>query len=129
MTMTIRKFLGLLWLVPLLATGCSTTVTNLTPRQLSRNPTGLYKFEVAMDTNQRSLQKDTVKAFVVVGTEMFPMMPTMLLRNRWETLVPIPADQEYINYRFKFDYEYLVIPQRKSSSKLSPPYQLHISGQ
>ena len=115
-----------LWLLPLLMVGCATTVTNLTPRQQTRNATGLYPFEVAFDSNQHSLCKDTITAQVVVGLESYPMRPTPLIANRWETLVPVPADKDYLSYQFKFDYQYLAIPQRHSDSKMSPPYQLKI---
>lgn len=113
-------------IVGMVLTGCSTTVTNLTSSRQSRVSAGLYPFEVIFDSNQQSLQKETVKPYVIVGLEPYPMQPAPLLPNRWETLVPVPEDQSIVNYRYKFDFDYLSIPQRRSSSVLSRPYQLEI---
>jgi hypothetical protein len=116
----------LLGLFCLLAAGCTTTITNLTPSQQVRTPTGLYPFAVAWDTTQQSIRQETIQVCVQVGLEAYPMERTPLVKNRWEILVPIPADRNLINYRYKFDYEYLSIPQRKANSRLSSPYQLKI---
>jgi hypothetical protein len=117
------------WLVLALAlSGCSTpTITNLTPSRLPRNASGLYPFEVAWDSSQQSLRKESIRPYVVVGLEPpYPMQPAPILKNRWETLVPIPAGQKFIHYQYKFDYDYNSIPVRRSNSKLSAPYQLEI---
>jgi hypothetical protein len=110
----------------LLLSGCTTTVTNLTPSTQKRNANGLYPFEVIFDTTEQCIRKETVAPYVLIGSQMYPMQPTMLLKNRWETLAPIPADREYVSYQYKFNYEYNAIPSRGRSSKLSPPFQLQI---
>jgi hypothetical protein len=125
---TMKKKLPILLLFTLFFAGCSTTVTNLTPPQAPRNARNLYPFEVALDTNQRSIKDNTIKAFVVIGGDIYPMEPTPLLTNRWETLVPIPEDQNFVYYKYKFDYLYKSIPRPKQDSKLSPPYKLEIVG-
>ena len=117
--------LWLLLLTPLLLSGCSTT-TNLTAETQKRHPNGLYSFEVALDSNLRTIRSSTLQPYVIIGSQAYPMQPTPLVKDRWETLVPIPADKEFVNYRFKFNYEYESIPHPKRSSKLSPPYQIHI---
>jgi hypothetical protein len=109
-----------------MATGCRTTLTNLTPSQQPRSTTGLYPFEVMWNTSQYSIREDTVQAYVLTGTESYPMSRTPQLTNRWEAFVPVPSDKNVINYRFKFDYQYLSIPNRRDNSKLSPQYQLRI---
>jgi hypothetical protein len=128
MKKTFRRLVPLL-LLPLLFTGCATTITNLTPGTQKRSPTGLYPFEVAIDSRQQSLRRETLTPYVLIGAQSYPMQPTMLLENRWETLVPIPGDKEFVNYQFKFDYEYNSIPHRRAGSKLSAPYQLRILDQ
>jgi hypothetical protein len=110
-----------------LLTGCgSTAITNLTPSQTPRSASGLYPFEVALDSNQQTIRKETLTPYVLVGTELFPMKPAAVLKNRWETVIPIPAGQQSVHYRYKFDYQYATIPQRRMSSKLSAPYRLEI---
>jgi hypothetical protein len=111
--------------LPLLITGCN-TITNLTPRQHVRNANGLYAFEVKWDSRQQSLRPESLRPSVIIGTETYPMQPVPLVKNRWETLVPIAPDQKLVNYRFKFDWEYNAIPKPRQDTKLSAPYQLQI---
>ena len=106
--------------------GCATTITNLTPSTQKRNADGLYPVEVVLDTHQQSLVKESIAPYVIVDTNIYPMQPTMMLNNRWEALVPVPANRDVVNYRYKFDYDYRSIPRRQPGSKLSPPYQLRI---
>lgn len=119
---------GLILTAGLLLAGCkSTTITNLTPTQLVRNSSGLYPFEMAWDTRQQSLRPESLKPYVIVGMETYPMRPTAVVSNRWETLIPISPDQKLIYYRYKVDYDYNSIPQARSNSKLSPPYRLEVT--
>lgn len=119
-----------LFSVVVLLTGCSTTITNLTPNQMPRNPQGLYPFEVALDTTQASIKEETIQPYVMIGFEKYPMEATPMLKNRWEALVPIPASTNIVYYRYKFDYLYDKIPQPEKSSRLSPQtYQLRILDQ
>lgn len=122
-TVRLAAFLG----VALLLTGCSTTqITNLTPSRMERQSTGLYAFEVALDTRQQSLRKETLQPYVLIGLREYPMQRAPMVRNRWETLIPIPPDESSVHYRYKFEYEYNAIPQRRTSSILSDPYRLDI---
>jgi hypothetical protein len=126
MTKYIRHLI--LCALPLLLAGCaSTAITNLTPGQQSRTQTGLYPVEAVWKSTQTSVVKDSIKPYVIVGLEAYPMRPTPLISNRWETLVPIPADKQHIYYQFKFDYEFKGMPARRSDSKLSPEYRLDIA--
>ncbi len=111
--------------MPLLFAGCS-TITNLTPTQQSRNATGLYPVEAAWDSRQQSIREGSMKPSVIVGMENYPMRKTSLMRNRWETLIPIPADKSTVIYRFKFDFDYNAIPKPLPDSKLSREYKLQI---
>jgi len=120
----IRKLLPLV-LLPLLFTGC-TSITNLTPLQQTRNANGLYPVEVKLASRQQSLRWESIQPYVVVGTESYPMRPTALMRNRWETLLPVPAGKNNIDYRFKFDYQYNAMGPRRQDSKMSGEYKLTI---
>jgi len=119
-----KRFLPLAILLAL--TACTTTLTNLTPRTAQRNPNGLYPVEVMWDSQQADIKKDTIKGYVVVGEDAYPMHRSPMLTNRWEALLPIPTDKDFVNYRFKFDYMYLKIPAPQPSSKMSAPYQLQV---
>lgn len=117
--------ISLLFLCGFLLAGCS-TVTNLTPSQHIRNDTALYPFEVEWVSKQKALLPETVKAYVIIDFDSYPMERTRFMKNRWETLVPVPAETQELTYRYKFDYQYQGMPAPRADSKLSPPYQLTI---
>lgn len=116
----------ILAILALFLTGCSTTITNLTPSQLPRNPDNLYPFEVTFDTSQKSIREETIRPAVMIGTQLFPMQPAPMIKNRWEAQVPISASTNHVYYRYKFDYQFERIPTPGDSSRLSPTYQLEI---
>ena len=113
-------------LLCLVLTACTTTLTNLTPTTFKRNSNGLYPVEVMWDSHAADIKKETIKGYVIVGEDAYPMQRSPMMTNRWETLLPVPADKDFINYRYKFDYLYLKIPTPQPSSKMSDPYQLRI---
>ena len=125
MALFIKRFA--LFLFPLLLVGCaSNSITNLTPSSQRRNAEGLYPVEAYWKSNQQSLKKETIRAYVMVGLESYPMKPTAMLENRWEIDMPIPADQKTLFYRFKFDYEYRGMPGTRSDSLKSQEFRLDI---
>ena len=113
----------------LLLAGCTATFTNLTPLQQSRNANNLYPVEVAMTTRQKSMRWDSIRPQIVVGNESYPMRPTQLMTNRWEGLVPVPAGEKLVHYRYRFDYDYNTFGTPKGDSALSPEYTLRVSDQ
>lgn len=120
-----KKLLPLV-LLPLVLAGCTTTFTNLTPQQQSRNPDNLYPVAVALHTRQQTLRWETIEPQVVVGKEFYPMRPTPLMKNRWEALIPVPPDRSIIHYQYKFDFEYNAMGPRRADSASSPVYTLRI---
>ena len=124
---TMKNLRWLLLFPVLLLSGCgSITMTNLTPSTLPRNPDGNYPIEMVVDSNQQSLRLDSLQPFVVVGWDFYPMVQTLNMQNRWETLVPVPADKNLIHYRFKLDYEYNDFGKRGQGSQMSTEYKLSI---
>jgi len=120
----LKKILPLV-LLPLLFVGCGTTaIVNLTPSRLPRKDSGQYPFAVEWSSRQQSLIKESIKAYVIIGLDQYPMQRTPLLTNRWETLVPITGDKDSVIYRYKFDYDYQGFPERHPESRLSKVYQL-----
>ena len=124
--LNLKNFLPLL-VLPWLLVGCATSqITNLTSSRLPRKDNGQYAFAVEWTSRQQSLIRDSIKASVVVGLDQYPMQRTPMLTNRWETLVPVPADNNVVTYRYRFDYEYRGFPTHQLDSKLSKYYQLFI---
>lgn len=120
-----KKALPLL-LAPCLLAGCGTTFTNLTAQRQVRNPNNLYPVEVALNTRQQSLRWESIQPFVVVGAEAYPMRQTLLMKNRWEVLLPVPPRTKVVYYRYKFDFQYNAFGQPKTDSDSSPEYKLLI---
>ena len=117
-----KKLLVLL-LAPVVFAGCS-TVSNLTPSQVPRTTTGLYTVEAKWSTHRQAVREDSITPVVMVGTETYPMQPVALVKDRWETVIPVPADKDSVKYRFKFNYKVNAISQPKADSTLSPEYRL-----
>lgn len=123
----LKKILPLL-LMPLFFTGCAATFSNLTPKSQTRNANHLYPVEVAFNSRQQSLRWETIQPYVNVGTEFYPMRPTLLMTNRWEALVPAPAGVNIVHYRYKFDFKYNAVGQPpQGDSAVSPSYTLRIT--
>jgi hypothetical protein len=123
--MNLRNF-SLAVLAGLVLSGCTTTITNLTPRQQPRSSNNLYPFEVQFETAQKSIRENTLQPYVLIGTELFPMKQAPVLKNRWEAIVPVPAATNFVYYQYKFVYKFDRIPTPGESSRLSDPYQLEI---
>jgi hypothetical protein len=111
----------------LVVTGCATSrITNLTTTRQPRNPSGVYRVEFVWDDNQQTIIEESIKPYVVVGFESYPMRPALNIKNRWETEIPVSPDKKYITYNFKADYMYRAFGKPQKSSRLSPSYRLDI---
>jgi len=112
----------------LLLAGCGTTntVTLLSPRTQTRNAEGLYPVEIEFRSSMQALRKETLKPYLQVGEDNYPMRRTPRMEHRWETLLPVPATTNLTTYRVKVDFEYNSIPAAKSNSVLAGPYQLSV---
>lgn len=116
-------------LLTVLLTGCTGTLTNLTPQYQVRNPSGLYPVGVSFHTRQQSLRWESIKPAVIVGDQVYPMRPMPYMTDRWETLLPVPAGQNSVNYRYKLDWQYNAIPEPRNDSMVSAPQTLQIVDQ
>jgi hypothetical protein len=124
--MILKKILP--FLPGLLLAGCTTpTFTRMTPSIQPRNTDNLYPVEVAFDSQQQSLRWDSIKSYVLVNGQSFPLRQVPIVRNRWEGLIPVPATVDTVNYRFKFDYLYNAFgKQPQPDSAWSKIYSLKI---
>jgi hypothetical protein len=120
------KRILLLLSVPLLFAGCTATITNLSPRQMSRSPDNTYLLEVRLDSRQQTLRWDSIQPKIVVGTASYPMRQTPMMKNRWEGRVTVPPGTDLLHYQYKFDFTYNAIGQPKPDSTMSGEYSLKI---
>lgn len=107
-------------------TGCTGTLTNLTPHFQNRRADGLYPVSVAFDTEQQSLRWASLKPYVIADNAMIPMRQTPLMTNRWETLLPVPAGKKSVEFRYKMEWEYNAIPVPEKESMISQKQVLTI---
>lgn len=122
----LKKILMPALLVALMA-GCATSlITNLTPTQVPRNPTGQYLVEMKLDTTQQTLRVDSVTPYVMVGLNEYKMRPTLKMTNRFETYVTVPPGQDSIVYHFKVNYLYNRFGKPGEASMQSSDYKLTI---
>ena len=122
---TFMRFLPVALLALGLA-GCATTITNLTPSQQPRNANGLYPVAVAWETRQATIRPQTLTPYVVVGDNAYPLQATPFMSNRWEAVIPVPAEERFAHYHFKIDFEYSRMGKPGKSSMLSQDYTLRI---
>jgi hypothetical protein len=118
----------LLLLPVLLLAGCASgTFTRLTPNEQPRNANNLYPVEVIFNSQQQALRWDSIKPYVVVNGQPYPLRPVPIVKNRWEGLVPISPADTAVKYRFKFDYLYNTFGSvPKPNSEASPSYILKV---
>jgi hypothetical protein len=121
------KKLSILACAPLILAGCNATFTNLTPSVRSRSTNNLYQVEVALNSRQQTMRWDSIKPQIMIGNDYYPMRPTPLMTNRWEGLLPVPANVNQIHYRYKFDYQYNAFGAPRPDSAMSPEYSLKIT--
>jgi hypothetical protein len=114
------------FLMPLVVAGCSSVITNLTPLQQTRSTNDLYRVEAALASRQQTLRWDSISPQIVVGKDTYPMKPTLMMSNRWEGLVPVPAGTTAIRYHFKFDFKYNAMGGPMPDSSVSAEYTLRI---
>lgn len=121
-----KKFLPLLPV--LLLAGCTTTsFTRVTPLQQPRNANNLYPVEVIFNSSQQSMRRDSLKPYVLVNGDLYPLRPVPMVQNRWEGFVPVPATANSAIFCFKFEYLYNDFSaEPKASSAVSPRYNLKI---
>lgn len=117
--------MGVVWAC---ATGCTSSITNLTPSALPREASGLYHFETEWSTTQRTrnLASETIQAYVVIDQKFHPMERVGRMTNRWEAEVPIPAGRNPVFYRFKWDYGTAGFGKKIPNSLRSQEYRLEI---
>ena len=111
----VKKSLPVL-LLGLLMAGCATTthITNLTPQKEFRNPNGFYSVEAALTSRQQTLRWQSIRPSVVVDKEFYPMRPTPLMTNRWETLIPSSrrSERRLLPFQIRFRLQHLRLPRR-----------------
>ncbi len=125
--MSKTKNICLALFLPLLAAGC-TAINNLTPSQYPRNASGYYRVEASWRTKQETIRPDSITAAVKVGTNSYDMRPVPVVQDRWETFIQVPAGQDAVYFRYKFDFMEDAFGAPQPDSLMSREYKLRITG-
>lgn len=114
-------------LLAALGLGCTgSRNTNLTPRSPAPSTDATYLFETTFRTHRRGVQPEHVKAWVVMGLNLYPMQAVPNTENRFEALLPLPTDRSVLRYRYKFEFTYPGVLDNKINSTMSPEYELQL---
>jgi hypothetical protein len=124
----LKRFLCLVFM-PLLLSGCTGMLTNLTPQQQVRNANNVYPVEVALSSRQQTMRWQSIRPQILVGKETFPMTPTPLMTNRWEGIIAAPAGANILHYKYRFDFDFNAFGKPQQDSMTSPEYTLRIVDQ
>jgi hypothetical protein len=114
----------------LMLAGCATQFTRLTPLEQPRSANNFYPVEVQFNSTEQSLRWDSIKAYVLVDGNLYPMHRVPMIDNRWEGFVSVQPGSDEVDFRFKFDYlvnAFGSTPQ--PGSAYSPLYKMKIIGQ
>ena len=127
-TASMKSASPVVWvLLAALGLGCASSQnTNLTSRSAAPSPEANYLFETTFRTHRRGVQPENVKAWVVVGLNLYPMQPVPNTENRFEALLPLPTDRSVLRYRYKFQFTYPGVLDNKINSTMSPEYELQV---
>jgi hypothetical protein len=121
---------GLLGATLVLAAGCRSSITNLTPSVVPRAEGGLYHFEAEWTSNERArqLRQDDIDAYLVIDQKFFPLERVPGMTNRWEGRVPLAAEESPFFYYYKWDYTTAGFGRIEPNSIRSRDYRLEIAG-
>jgi len=115
-------------LLAALGLGCTgSRNTNLSPTTAVAPTGATHLFETTCRTQRRGVSPANVKAWVVIGLNLYPMQPVPNTVDRFEALLPLPTDRSVVRYRYKFEFLYPEVRENRINSTLSPEYELRVS--
>ena len=77
---------------------------NLTSKNVSQNPSGIYTLQTELEIQDRGIKIDTVKVFAVVGGEKLVMVQDDLNPDLWSCDYKLPAGFDEATYYFEANY-------------------------
>jgi hypothetical protein len=77
---------------------------NLTSKNISQNPSGIYTLQTELDIQDRKVNPESVKVFTVVGGESIPMVQDPINKNLWSCDYKLPQGFDEATYYFQTSY-------------------------
>ena len=87
-------------------TGCHITLTNLTPKEIPQNPSGIYTLSVSTEITNAKIDPSTVEAFAIVDGEKFEMVPSDTAENMFQFDYALPKDRDNARYYYQINYNF-----------------------
>ncbi len=111
----------------ILFTGCSQTITNLTPDQAMQNPSNTYRLTMHTTAKESSALPNTYKANVVIDGETHQMQKGPLGNEFYIYDHYLPSDRAEAAYYFNVKYNYQSRGENKTQEFKSPLYHLKVA--
>ena len=77
---------------------------NLTSKNISQNPSGIYTLQTELDVQDRGVKVETLEVFAVVGGERLVMVQDELNPELWSCDYKLPAGFDEATYYFEAKY-------------------------
>jgi hypothetical protein len=77
---------------------------NLTSKNISQNPSGIYTLQTELDVQDRGVKVETLEVFAVVGGEKLVMVQDELNPELWSCDYKLPAGFDEATYYFEAKY-------------------------
>ena len=87
-------------------TGCHITLTNLTPKDVPQNPSGIYTMSVATEITDGNVSEESIEANVIIDGKKFEMEPTELAPNVFEFDYALPKGRDSARYYYEVNYTF-----------------------
>ena len=95
---------------------------NLTSKNVSQNPSGIYTLQTEVEIQDRGIKTETVEVFAVVGGEKLPMVQDDLNPELWSCDYKLPTGFDEATYYFEANYASVLdngnVADRKVTSDL-----------
>ena len=94
--------------VTVFLTGCHITLTNLTPKDVPQNPSGIYTMAVSTEITDRNVDPESVEVFLVIDGKKHPMVASESAPNVFQFDYALPKGRDAASYYYEVNYQFEV---------------------
>ena len=81
------------------------TFINLTSKNISQNPSGIYTLQTEVDIQDRKVDPDSISVAAVVGGEFIPMVKDPVNPMLWSCDYKLPLGFDEATYYYQVNYK------------------------
>ena len=101
---TIHKHILLSLTLAFFASCNQPTFINLTSKNISQNPSGIYTLQTELDIQDRKVNPETIQVFAIVGGDSISMVQDPINQNLWSCDYKLPQGFDEATYYFQTTY-------------------------